>query len=910
MSMREATRNGLAPILVGGVTLGWAAVLVLLGRAGDTTTAQWTSNIGLTLISLIAGVAGILRARDAGRLRRFWLLLGSASLSWSAGQAVWTWYESLQGREVPFPSLADVGYLGFPPLAALALLSLPFAATSLAGQLRVVLDGMIVALSILLVSWVIVLGPVVRAEGDSLLAQSISLAYPAGDVVVITIVYCTWLRARQSANYPRVSLPLVGWGLLAFAFADTGFVFLTTTSLYSSGSFIDIGWFAGFALLLTAATGVRLPEAPDAGDESLGRQLGTFLPYTAVLLAVATSVLDMVRSGQVEAFISWDRSVLILSLVVRQILTLRENLALTANLEERVEARTAELRSSRQRFAALAQHSSDVVTVIDKDGLITYQSESSHRVLGRPADAMVGMRLWEFMPSAHAVALREAIASVSVAPLRLQTLESTWLRADRTPCHLEVTVTNLLSNEHVGGLVLNSRDITDRTALEEQLLHQAFHDSLTPLFNRAMFKERLEHALSRRDRSESTVGVLFLDLDGFKLVNDTLGHSAGDALLIQVSQRLLKLVRPRDTVARFGGDEFAILVEDLEGPEHTSALAERVNQALAEPYDLTGNRVHLSVSVGIAHDDDMATDSEQLLRNADLAMYQAKALGDGCSAIYDPSMHAGLVERVQLERDLRTAVDEGRLVIHYQPLINLSTGRVTGIEALARWDHPERGVLQPQDFIPLAESSGVIRSLGMWVLREACAQTAKWQQMAAGLADLQLSVNISPRQLEDENLTAKITAVLEETQLKPELLTLEMTESVLMSDSPNALARLGELRELGVRLAIDDFGTGYSSLSYLHRFPIDVLKIDRSFVDQLSQGADATLVSTIVRLGHTMNLETVAEGIERPDEMLLLRRQGCTTGQGFHFSPPIASDDLMAFLWEHMPLAVVRDDTA
>ncbi len=906
MSYRPFERVGVAPVVVGALTLSWVALLMLCARAGQEGAVQLTSNLGLALIALAAGVAAVRRARDTRELRHFWLLLGAASLAWSAGQTVWTWYESVLGREVPFPSLADVGYLGLPPLAATALLCLPLAAPTLAGRLRAVLDGLIVALSLLLVSWIIVLGPVVNAGGDSMLAQTISLAYPVGDTVVITIVIFTWLRARQSARKLPVSLALVGGGLVSFAVADSGFVYLTTLSDYSSGSFIDIGWFAGFALLLVAASQVRSDNTVHIDEESFGNQLGTFLPYSAVLIAVTTSAIDVMRSGATDIFISWDRSALMVFLVARQVLTLRENMALTRNLEDRVQARTAELQSSRQRFAALVQHSSDVVTVIDHSGVITYQSESCLRVLGREATSMTGSSLWDYIAEDHAAALREVIASVSVEPLRLQTLHNSWLRPDGSECHLEVTVTNLLLNEDVEGLVLNSRDVTDRTALQEQLLHQAFHDSLTALFNRAMFKERLEHALTRRERHAASLAVLFLDLDGFKEVNDTLGHSAGDTLLIQVANRLLDLVRPSDTVARFGGDEFAILVEDLDDPAYTITLAQRVNTVLREAYDLGGTRVHLGVSVGIAHDADMAADAEQLLRNADLAMYQAKAAGEGGFAIYDPSMHAGLVERVRLEADLRKAIDDGGLAVHYQPLISMSTGRVTGVEALARWQHPERGPVSPVEFIPLAEATGLIRRLGLWVLREACAQTVEWQRSQPGLSELRLSVNVSPRQLDDENLAAVIAEVLVETGLHPEFLTLEMTESVLMSDSPSALVTLRELKAMGVRLAIDDFGTGYSSLSYLHRFPVDVLKIDRSFIEQLSLGGDTALVSTIVRLGHTMNLETVAEGIERPQEMLLLRRQGCTTGQGFHFSPALPPEELTLLLAERAPLRMIR----
>ncbi len=605
---------------------------------------------------------------------------------------------------------------------------------------------------------------------------------------------------------------------------------------------------------------------------------------------------------------AWDRSALIAFLVARQILTLRENWSLTRHLEQRVEARTAELDSSRQRFAALVQHSSDVVTVVDHDGVVIYQSESCLRVLGRTAEALTGRSVWELMEPDQAVMLKAALDSASQESLRMQTVHNVWSRGDGSDCHLEVTITNLLDNASVAGLVLNSRDVTDRTILEEQLVHQAFHDSLTSLSNRAMFKNRLEHALTRRDLKPGSLAVLFLDLDGFKEINDTLGHSSGDQLLIEVARRLSTQVRPSDTVARFGGDEFAVLVEDLTDPTYTVALASRVNTLLQEPYELgSANIVHLSASVGIAHHGDHASDAESLLRNADLAMYQAKAAKTGGYALYDPSMHAGLVERVRLEADLRAALENNQLEVHYQPLINMRSGRVTGVEALARWQHPTLGAIPPSEFIPLAESTGLIRVLGEWVLRQACEQTVEWQRGHVELCDLRVSVNVSARQLYDGDMTKTVATVLEETGLAAKSLTLEMTESVLLDDSGATLSTLRAIQTMGVRLAIDDFGTGYSSLSYLHRFPVDVLKIDRSFIERMSEGGDASLVSTIVRLGHTMNLETVAEGIERPDEMLMLRRQGCTTGQGFHFSPALPADEIQPLLMERTQLRAVRD---
>jgi diguanylate cyclase (GGDEF)-like protein/PAS domain S-box-containing protein len=901
-------------ITVLAVCLAAATWVLTLQLWAGTTAAQHASNIGLVLAALLAGGASLRRARrHDGAIRRFWCLLGAAALSWSAGQMVWTWYESVLGQQVPFPSLADWGYLGLPPLAAAALLSLPLAAPTLAGQARTILDGLMVAGSLLLCSWIVVLGPVVRAGADNLVQQLISLAYPAGDVVVITIVVYTWLRARQQASRLPASLPLVGVGLLAFAVADSGFVYLTTTGLYSSGSFIDVGWFLGFVLMMFAALAPGGRDVTPVEPGVVARPLGNLLPYAAVSVALLTSVVDIVRTGQTEIFVSWIRTLIMVLLVCRQILTLLENHSLTRNLEQRVAERTAELRTSQQRFAALVQHSSDVVTVVDRDATVSYQSESSQRVLGYAPDALLGLSLCELMDVDNGADLLRALQHAAAEPLRMHTVHSTWRHALGHECRVEVTITNLLDNPDVQGLVLNTRDVTDRTVLEEQLVHQAFTDSLTGLPNRALFRDRLQHALSRRSSTRSAVAVLFLDLDGFKAVNDALGHSTGDDLLVQVSERLLAAVRSSDTVARLGGDEFAVLIErdgaQACGEPDETTLAQRINETMQQPFELASEQVHVAASVGIARLDGDDLDAEQLLRNADLAMYQAKAAGNGGYALYHSGMHTGLVERVRMEADLRRALDSAQLLLHYQPMVCLRTGDITGTEALLRWQHPERGMVPPDEFIPLAESTGLINSIGLWVLREACSQTVRWQR-ASQREPLKVSVNVSAHQLQQEDLAERVRDILAETGLAAERLTLEMTESVLIQNSDVTLAVLAALRAMGVRLAIDDFGTGYSSLSYLHRFPVDVIKIDRSFIEGISSGGDGALVSTILRLGQAMHLETVAEGIERPQEMLMLRRQGCTTGQGYYFSAPVSSDVLADLLTEQdRPTSVADEPT-
>ena len=884
--------------LIGAVvagTIGWIALLD--SRSGDPAAAQLVSNLGLVLSPLAAGAAAIYRSRrSAGPIRRFWRLTGAAAISWGCGQAVWTWYESILGRDVPFPSLADVGYLGMPILAAAALLSLPLNRPTLAGRVRTLIDGLIIAASLLVCSWGVVLGAVLRAGSDSLLTQMISLAYPVGDVVLITIVIYTALQLRQAKTPLPFSLPLLGTGLVAFAIADSGFTYLTTIDAYSSGSGIDIGWFVGYALIAVAALHRTRVDGRVRDNQASG-PVGAMLPSAAVMLALLTSVVEIVRTGHAESFVSWARTAIIALLVARQILTLRENRDLTQHLEQRVAERTVELAASRERFAALVQHSSDVVTVVDPAGTITYQSMSSDRVFGYHPHQLEGKSVCELMDPDQAAKLLEALDFAAAQPLRIHRVGSTWRHATAGPRDVELTITNLLDDPHVSGLVLNSRDITDRTSLEAELLHQAFHDSLTGLANRALFRDRLGHALTRRGTSGGCVAILFLDLDGFKEINDTLGHSSGDELLVLVAERLTGQVRAGDTVARFGGDEFAILLDTpFDAAAAAPHLAERIGVALQQPFTLGSRRVNVSASIGIAAGDPTGdSSSEQLLRNADLAMYQAKATVSGY-AVYDPGMHATLVERVQLEADLRSALDNNEFVVFYQPLVNLRTGRITGTEALVRWQHPERGLVGPDDFIALTESSGMIRPLGLWVLHQACAQTAAWQQSSPELRNLKISVNVSARQITDPDLFDQVREILHETGLDPGGLTLEMTESILLENSEEVQTVLERFRAYGVLLAIDDFGTGYSSLSYLHRFPVDVLKIDRSFIERLGNGADAALVSTIVRLGQTMDLETVAEGVEQAQEMLMLIQQGCTTGQGFHFSPAIPPGDLTALL--------------
>jgi diguanylate cyclase (GGDEF)-like protein len=460
-----------------------------------------------------------------------------------------------------------------------------------------------------------------------------------------------------------------------------------------------------------------------------------------------------------------------------------------------------------------------------------------------------------------------------------------------------MTITNLLDNPSVGGLVLNTRDTSERKTLEDQLVHEAFHDSLTALANRALFTDRVEHALKRRSRDTGGIAVLFLDLDGFKEVNDSLGHAAGDQLLMQVAVRLRSCVWAGDTVARVGGDEFAVLIEGLD--DKAEAVAARITETLREPFVVEGQELHVRASVGIAVRDPDVESADQLLRNADLAMYRAKATGEGSFERYDPDMHADVVERLQLGADLRRALESEELTLHYQPTFALASGQIMGVEALIRWNHSGRGPVPPSQFIPLAENSGFVRPIGKWVLGEACRQAVLWHERHPANPNLYISVNISGRQLKHAELIEDVAEALGASGLPAECLVLEITESVLMAHTEENVAVLRSLREMGVRLAIDDFGTGYSSLSYLHRFPVDMLKIDRSFVDHLrGTSEDTELVRTIVRLGQSLRMMTVGEGVEDHAQFLSLKRIGCDLAQGFYFSAPVAPEHIDRMLGE------------
>jgi diguanylate cyclase (GGDEF)-like protein len=440
--------------------------------------------------------------------------------------------------------------------------------------------------------------------------------------------------------------------------------------------------------------------------------------------------------------------------------------------------------------------------------------------------------------------------------------------------------------DHAGLALNDARSI-------EALHHQALHDSLTGLPNRALFADRLDHARRRKARSGAQLAVVFIDLDEFKVVNDSFGHALGDQLLQAVAGRLPGCLRASDTAARLGGDEFAILLEDIWDGGDARTVTERILSSLQEPFVLDGNRIFANASIGIAYSVSGLEESEDLLRDADVAMYQAKAAGKGRSVVFEAGMQEAVRARAELEGDLRHAIERGELSVHYQPIVRVEAQPIRGVEALVRWDHPRLGRLSPAEFIPLAEETGLIVPIGRWVLEQSCRQMACWHETYRLTPPLSLSVNLSARQLHQPEIVADVAGALRRTGLDPSCLVLEVTESILMEDSETTGAKLSALKAEGVRLAIDDFGTGYSSLGYLRRFPVDVLKIDKMFIDALGEELEAgTLVEAVVELGKTLGLQTVAEGVEGTDQLEALVVLGCSLAQGYLFSRPVPAEEI------------------
>ncbi len=552
------------------------------------------------------------------------------------------------------------------------------------------------------------------------------------------------------------------------------------------------------------------------------------------------------------------------------------------------------LRESEERFRALTEQSTDIILIADPAGQIQYASPSVHTVLAVPGDSLVGRSMVDLVhPDDFVKTMSTGSRSVAygqnpIVEFRLRHADGRWL-------HFESVVRNLIQHKNIGGIVYNARDITERKQTQEELLFNATHDVLTGLPNRALFLGRLQSVVDRMKRHpHQAAAVLFIDIDDFKVVNDCYGHATGDVLVKAVSNRLRACMRSDGTIARMGGDEFTVLVEDVADPSDAIRVAERIQSSFARPFLLEGHEVFKSISIGIALTSPELS-AEAVLQNADIAMYRAKSQGKACSELFDRTMHEQVLSRLLLEAKLRYALENEELALHYQPIVAVDTGAVEGFEALLRWQPSGSNSIPPNTFVPLAEQCGLIVPISVWVLKKACLEAASWHQRYPADPPLYVSINISSKHFSHAGFIGHVKDALNESAVDPRCITIEFTESLAMNDVAATGQTMSQLRTLGVKLSIDDFGTGYSSLSYLRRFPVDTLKIDQSFVATMD-AENYAIVKTIIGLARNLDLKVVAEGVETAEQHRLLALAGCGSAQGHLFAEPMPAKSVGVFI--------------
>jgi diguanylate cyclase (GGDEF)-like protein/PAS domain S-box-containing protein len=834
--------------------------------------------VGLA-VAFLAWRASRADALDAGT-RRAWRLLTVAFLFFWLGDVLWFVTQWILGE----PGTSGAGYtagqivyvLYYPPLF-LGLLSFPRFLHSRAEARQFWLDVATVFLGGVMLLWSALIAPLVSNEGLPPLALAVAIGYPLGDLILLFGM--SVIAARRRADSARPVFLFLTAGLMMTLVNDSISSVMSLTSAYRSGGTFDlIPLFAWLFFGASAEAQIRVVRRAAAEPESaaaIRRPTTSLAPYAAVVLGYGTLFFTALSQRATPVPVVVGAIALTTAVLVRQYFAVTENVRLSAEQAAR---------ESEARFRSLVQNSSDIIAVVDPDSTIRYLTPSVERLLGHRPEALLGRRLADLLHGEDQARAAGVLADTLAHPAAPAPVEWRLRRREGEWFFVEVTVTNLVEDPNIGGLVLNIRDIQERKALESQLTHQAFHDPLTKLANRALLADRVAHAQARSQRDGRPCAVLLLDLDDFKAINDTLGHVAGDEVLIEVARRLHACIRAGDTAARLGGDEFALLLEDTPDAARAMEVAERIAVALKDPVMLGGTEAFLSASTGIAIG--VPSDPEgELLRNADVALYHAKEKGKGRCEVFEPSMRAAVMDRLQLGVDLHRALAGSEFVLFYQPIVDLQSGQIVGAEALLRWRHSERGILSPAEFIPLAEETGQIVPIGRWVLEEACRRGRIFSD--GRKTPLHMSVNLSARQLQEMDLEDQVVGALRAGGLDPQNLVLEVTESLIMLEPRKMIARLRGLKDLGVRLAIDDFGTGYSSLAYLQNLPVDILKMDRSFIHETAAAGLSPLARGIVDLGRAMRLVMVAEGIERREQAEALRRVGCELGQGFHLARPM-----------------------
>jgi diguanylate cyclase (GGDEF)-like protein/PAS domain S-box-containing protein len=924
-------RTGLLPQLLLAVLCAGYTTGAALGW-GSGELALIMGDFGLSAASATATVSALLYARRTpGPHRPAWVLFACSSAMLASGNAVWGWYEVILREPVPRTSAADFCFLMFAPPAVIGLLVLAKRPVTRAGWVCLALDTWLIGGSLLTLSWSLALARTAQLDGPSTARTALSLAYPLLDIVLVSMVLALHFR-RSAANRAAVNTAIAALALTVLC--DALFTSPLLRAHYRSGQVLDAGWFAGALLMAYAPwVGSRLHQAQRRTAGATRKATGSFtalMPYLAAGVCTLGILYNVITGQKCDRVVLFTGCTVVMALVVRQGIMLLDNISLTQ-----------ELAQQESHFRSLVQGSSDVIMIAAPSGVLRYVSPAAQGVYGRDPEELVGTELAAHIhPEDLGRVVHEVRRFLAAPPgdepaTRIECrIRSGHARDGRTGwLHVESSV-----NRYQGGLIFNSRDVTERVRLQAQLQHNASHDPLTDLPNRALFTERLGKALSGRRATDGRAAVLYVDLDGFKAVNDTAGHQAGDDLLTQAARRLQESLRSGDTAARLGGDEFAVLIsgpggaarheEPLERERQVREIADRLRGVLSEPYRVEGGEVRVGASIGIALARTGDTPSA-LMRNADLAMYRAKQAGKGRVELYAPQLQADVVRRTELAGRLRKALHDGELTLLHQPVVELAGGRIAGVEAHPRWrsaaafpgtafPEPSAAFLEPSagfpdpsaafpgpafagasagfpgtpaDFLHGTEPADDRADRGLepaahWLLEQAVEQAAL--RCGAGHR-VPVTVRLSARRLFHRDLPAgTVESLLDRHELPPGCLVLELAGGDPHIPHDELGRRLSALRRRGVRIALGGFGRGHGALAALRALPVDVLKIDRCFTDGLTEsGRQHTITRGLLRIAQDLGIHTVADGVDRPEQVHALRELGCAQGVGMAFAGPL-----------------------
>jgi diguanylate cyclase (GGDEF)-like protein/PAS domain S-box-containing protein len=865
--------------------------IAVLYLAGPLNSGPVFNLIGFS--GVIAILVGVRTHRPTARLA--WYLIAAGLAFFVAGDVLSYNYATLFGGTLPYPSVADAVYLaGVYPFTVAGLVLLIRRRNPGRDWVGLV-DALIVTIGLALLSWVFLISPYAYDATLHLGTKLVSMAYPLGDILLLGVAVRMAVGGgrRDAAYYMMVS------AIAAVLVTDSIYGWIQLHGSYKPGDPLDGGWILYYVLFGAAALHPSMKNVSDAAGKKLNitraRAIGISV---AALIAPVVEMLKNSTRGDSDSIVIGAATIVMFGLVVVRMIGLLRAQE-TAATREHVLRETLLRSASEVRLGALVEHSSEMILLLAFDTTVEYASPAVRQVLGYEVAEFIGRRFVDNVADQDRALVQAALRRVPAgtsAPSEV--FEFRIRHRDGRLLHTECQFTDLLAHAAVGAIVANLRDVTERKRIEEQLIHQAFHDPMTGLANRPLFRDRVIHALTRRGNANRCLAVLFLDLDDFKAINDTFGHDAGDRVLQTISARLLSALRESDTAARVGGDEFAILLEDVANETAVSEIVADLLGVISAPIWLDGKEVSVDCSIGIAVVNSpgsarQAMAVEELLRNADAAMYQAKTTDGNAFRHFRPGMQETVVAQLELRADLKAAITANELTLAYQPIFDLEVDEITGYEALLRWEHPVRGSVSPATFIPVAEDSGLIVPLAHWVLERACEDAVSFQKNDPGPHRRVMSINVSAQQLARTELVGEVRGALRSSGLDPHCLMLEITESVLISDVELAIERLSALRKLGVRIALDDFGTGYSSLSYILQLPIDILKVDKRFIDSVDcDDRESRLTAAIIGLARTLDLRCVAEGIERPTQHERLKELGCDYAQGVLLAPPMSSDAL------------------